>query len=87
MKKIEKRCDLQFEKTYFFYCSFLAGSLALCFKDDFYNLKKRIFFDALFQLVLRLCVLKIFFTIRKNVFSLLLFFGWLFGFVFQRRIS
>jgi len=75
-------CNLK--KRFFFYCCFLAGSLALCFKDDFYNLKKRIFFDALFRLVLRLCVLKMIFTIQKHVFSLLLFFGWFFGFVVQR---
>jgi hypothetical protein len=34
MKKNEKKCDLQFKKTYFFYCSFLAALLALHFKDD-----------------------------------------------------
>jgi hypothetical protein len=34
----------------------LAGSLALCLKDDFYNLKKRIFFTALFWLVVWLCI-------------------------------
>jgi len=34
MKKNEKNCILQFEKTYFHCCSFLAASLALHFKDD-----------------------------------------------------
>jgi len=34
MKKNEKNCDLQFEKTYFLYCSLLAGPLALHFQDD-----------------------------------------------------
>jgi hypothetical protein len=30
----EKKRSLQFEKTYFLYYSFLAGPLALHFKDD-----------------------------------------------------
>jgi hypothetical protein len=30
----EKKRVLQFEKTYFLYSSFLAGPLALHFKDD-----------------------------------------------------
>jgi hypothetical protein len=34
MKKNEKIYVLRFEKTYFLYCSFLAGPLALHFKDD-----------------------------------------------------
>jgi hypothetical protein len=34
MKKKEKKHILQFEKTYFLYCSFLAAPLALPFKDD-----------------------------------------------------
>jgi hypothetical protein len=33
MKKNEKKQVLQFEKMYFFNCSFWAGSLALHFKD------------------------------------------------------
>jgi hypothetical protein len=37
MKKNEKKSVLQFEKTYFLYCSFLAGPLALHFKDDLYS--------------------------------------------------
>jgi hypothetical protein len=35
---MEKKCDLQFEKTYLFYCSFLA----LHFKDDFVELEKEL---------------------------------------------
>jgi hypothetical protein len=34
MKKNEKKRSLQFDKTYFLYCSFLGGPLALHFKDD-----------------------------------------------------
>jgi hypothetical protein len=34
MKNKIKKCTLQFEKTYFLYCSFLANLLALHFKDD-----------------------------------------------------
>jgi hypothetical protein len=34
MKKNEKHCILQFEKKYFFYCSFLVAPLDLHFKDD-----------------------------------------------------
>jgi hypothetical protein len=34
MKKNEVKCVLQFEKTYFLYSFFLAGPLALHFKDD-----------------------------------------------------
>jgi hypothetical protein len=34
MKKNEKKRVLQFGKTYFLYNSFLAGPLALHFKDD-----------------------------------------------------
>jgi hypothetical protein len=34
MKKNEKKCDLQFEKTYFLYCSFLAAPLALHVQYD-----------------------------------------------------
>jgi hypothetical protein len=34
MKKNEKTCVLQIEKTYFHYYSFLACHLALHFKDD-----------------------------------------------------
>jgi hypothetical protein len=34
MKKNENQHVLQFEKSYFVYCSFSAGPLALHFKDD-----------------------------------------------------
>jgi hypothetical protein len=34
MKKNEKQHDLQFEKTYFLYCSILAAPLALHLQDD-----------------------------------------------------
>ncbi len=34
MKKNEKKHDLQIEKTYFLYCSFLAAPLALHLQDD-----------------------------------------------------
>jgi hypothetical protein len=34
MKKNEKNHILQFKKTYFLHCSFLAGPLALHLKDD-----------------------------------------------------
>jgi len=34
MKINENKCVLQFETTYFLYCSLLAGHLALHFKDD-----------------------------------------------------
>jgi hypothetical protein len=30
----ENNCILQFEKMFFFYCSFLNGPLTLHFKDD-----------------------------------------------------
>jgi hypothetical protein len=40
MKKNEKKRVLQFEKTYFLYCSFLDGPLALHFKDDLYSLRR-----------------------------------------------
>jgi hypothetical protein len=33
-KKMKKKHVMQFEKTYFLYCSFLAAALALHFKDD-----------------------------------------------------
>jgi hypothetical protein len=36
----EEKCALQFEKTYFLYCSFLAGLLALHFKDDLESLRR-----------------------------------------------
>ncbi len=39
MKK--KKLILQFKKMYFLYCSFLAGRLALHFKDDLYSLRRR----------------------------------------------
>jgi hypothetical protein len=34
MKKNEKKCELQFKKTNFLYCSFLAAPLALHLQDD-----------------------------------------------------
>jgi hypothetical protein len=34
MKKNEKQHVLQFEKSYFLYCTFLAGPLTLHFYDD-----------------------------------------------------
>jgi hypothetical protein len=34
MKENERKCVLQLEKTYIFYCFFLASHLALHFKDD-----------------------------------------------------
>jgi hypothetical protein len=34
MKKNEKKSVLQFKKTYFLYCFFLAAPLALHLKDD-----------------------------------------------------
>jgi hypothetical protein len=34
MKKNEKNLLLQFEKTYFLYCSFVAAPLAFHFQDD-----------------------------------------------------
>jgi hypothetical protein len=34
MKKNEKKHILQFEKTYFLYCSVLTAHLALHFEDD-----------------------------------------------------
>jgi hypothetical protein len=36
-----KKRSLQFEKTYFLYYSFLAGALALHFKDDLWSLRRR----------------------------------------------
>jgi len=34
MEKNEKKHILQFENTFFLYCSFLTGPLALHFNDD-----------------------------------------------------
>jgi hypothetical protein len=33
-EELKKKRILQFEKPYLFYCSFLAGPLALHFQDD-----------------------------------------------------
>jgi hypothetical protein len=41
MKKNEKKCILQFEKTYFLYFSFLAAPSVLHFKDDLKSLRRR----------------------------------------------
>jgi hypothetical protein len=41
MKKNEKKCSLQFEKTYVLYYSFLAGPLALHFQDALWSLRRR----------------------------------------------
>jgi hypothetical protein len=37
----EKKLLLQFDKTYFLYCSFLTALLAFHFKGELYSLKRR----------------------------------------------
>jgi hypothetical protein len=93
--KNEKNQVVQFEKTYFLSCSFLAVPLALhrrkMKKNKVLQFEKTYFLScsclaaplALHRRKMK--KKKTSFAIRKNVFSFQLFFGCSFGFAFQRR--